>query len=111
MCYNLDSEVYFPKNDQYPSPSDEKSELLNADGPLILVKGINDLRATTREHSITLFNLEQEDSPYQKSQLLAGVKVNFFGGAVLPHNSAQKTTDFFQYVILIRNSSALTKLE
>ena len=110
MCYNLDSEAYFPKDDQYPSPSDEKTSLLNVDGPLVLVQGINDLRASTREHSITLFNLEKEKSPYKNSQLLAGVKVNFFGGEILPHNKNQKTTDFFQYVVLLRNSGALTKL-
>ena len=111
MCYNLDSEAYFPKNDQYPSPSDEKTEMLNVDGPLVMVKGIKDLRASTTENSTTLFNLDKEQSPYQNSQLLAGVKVNFFGGEVLPHNEVQKTTDFFQYVILIRNSKALTRLE
>jgi hypothetical protein len=110
VCYNLDSEVFFPKNDQYPTPPDEKISFLNVDGPLLMVNGINDLKEVTQENTITLFDLEKLNSPFKSSQRLAGVKVNFLGNDVLPNNVSQSTTEFFQYVILIRNSKALTKL-
>ncbi len=110
VCYNLESEVYFPANDQYPGPEDEKTSMLNADGPLLIVKGIKDPQQVTEKNSITLFNLEKEQSPYRTNQLLAGIKVNFFGGNILPHSATQYTTDFFQYMILVRNSKALTKI-
>jgi hypothetical protein len=111
VCYTLDSEVYLPKNDQFPTPDDEKSALLNADGPIVLVNGINDPREVSQAHSLTLFNLDGEGSPYRTSQLLAGIKVNLFGGDLLPNSSTQATTDFFQYMILIRNSEALSRFE
>ncbi len=80
VCYNIDSEVYFPKNDQYPSPNDEKTKILNEDGPIMLVKGINDLKCLSNVNSVTLFKLNSEMSPYNSSQYLSGIKVNFFGG-------------------------------
>lgn len=110
VCYNLDGEVYFPKNPQYPSPEDEKLSSLNDDGPITLVKGINDLKEVTDENTMTLFSLVGEDSPYHTNQNLAGLKVNFFGPDVLPSNKDIPTTDFFQFIILNRNSKALTKI-
>ena len=111
VCYNLDSEVRLPATGQMPTPPDEKTGLLNVDGPIVMVKGIKDLEEVTEETSITLFNLGAANSPYQSGQRLAGVKVNLMGRDVLPANPSQPTTDFFQYVVLIRGSEALTKLE
>ncbi len=110
VCFTLDSEMNMPKNNQYPSPPDEKTSLFNLDGPFVLAKGIKDLKEVTTENTMTLFNLNKTDSPYRNSQKLAGMKVNLFGEDLLPNNENQKTTDFFQYVILLRNSKALTKL-
>lgn len=109
VTYHLDSEVYFPKNEQFPTPDSEIIGILNDDGPITLVKGINDLKEVTKANSITLFNLNSDQSPYKNSQTLTGIKVNFFGEDVLPRNSANPTVDYFQYVILGRNSKALTK--
>jgi hypothetical protein len=110
VCLTLDSEMNMPKNNQYPSPPDEKTSLFNLDGPFVLAKGIKDLKEVTTENTITLFNLNKKDSPYRNNQRLASMKVNLFGDDLIPNNINQKTTDFFQYVILIRNSKALTKL-
>jgi hypothetical protein len=109
VCYNLESEVYFPANGQIPAPEDEKTTLLNANGPLLVVQGIRDPQQVTEKNTVTLFNLDAENSPYRTSQLLAGVKVNFFGGNILPHSHNQSTTDLFQYMILLRNAKAVTK--
>ena len=110
ICYNLDSEVYLPKNPQFPTPEDEKASILNDDGPITLVKGIKDMKKVTEEETISIFSLTGKESPYRNSQDLAGIKVNFFGEDVLPHESEKATTDLFQYVILIRNSEAIARL-
>ncbi|GHA63496.1 hypothetical protein [Pontibacter akesuensis] len=110
-CLTLDSEMALPQNEQFPSPPDGKTALVNADGPFTLVQGIRDLREVTSPHTITLFDLRQPGSPYSNSQKLAGIKVNLMGGDILPHSAQQVTTGFFQHVILVRNSRALTSLE
>lgn len=109
VVYHLDSQVYFPKNDQFPTPDSEVLGILNDDGPITLVKGINDLKRVTKPNTITLFNLNSYESPYKNSQNLAGIKVNFFGADVLPRDSKNHTVKYFQYVILGRDSKALTK--
>ena len=109
VVYHSDSEVYLPKNSQFPTPDSEKIGFLNDDGPITLVKGINDLEEITEPNSITLFNINGDDSPYKNSQNLAGIKVNFFAEDLLPLSSNNATVDYFQYVILGRNSKALTK--
>ena len=111
VCFSLESEVRIPKNEQAPSPPDEKSALFNHDGPIMLTKGIRDLKEASKENTITLFDLDKLNSPYRKSQKLSNIKVNFFGSDLKPNNENQKTTDFFQYVFLIRNSEAISKLD
>ena len=111
VCYNLDSEMRLPATGNFPTPPDEKTSLLNADGPITVVKGIKDLKEVTQENTITLFNIEAANSPYRTSQRLIRIKVNLMGEDVLPASESQATTDFFQYVILSRNSNTLTKIE
>ena len=108
VVYHLDSKVYFPKNEQYPSPDNEVLEILNDNGPITLVKGIKDLEEVSEPNSTTLFKLDGNGSPYMTFNNLVGIKVNFLGQDVLPLNSEYPTVDFFQYVILGRNSKALT---
>lgn len=107
VCYNLDSEVYLPENDQFPAPEDHKLSILNEDGPIMLVKGINDLRELTQPNSVTIFDLDNTNSPYHENQYLGGIKVNFFGPDVITKSTNVFTTDVLQYVFLIRNSKAL----
>lgn len=111
VCFNVDGEMRLPATPQFPGPADEKTALLSADGPIVLVQGINDLKAVTEENSLTLFDIQAEGSPYRSSQQLMGLKVNFLGGNIYPANETVPTTEYFQYVILSRNSEALTKLQ
>ncbi len=111
VCYNIDSEMYMPKNDQFPTPEDEKIPLANHNGPIAMVKGIKDLVAASNKNENTLFKLNGKESPYDKSQLLAGIKVDFLGSDVLPHDANKATTAYFQYAILLRNSEALTPFD
>jgi len=110
VSYTLDSEMYLPKNPQFPTPEDEKVSWINADGPLQLVKGINDFRTSSEPNTITLFKINSQNSPYLKSQHLVNVKSRFIGENITPKKD-KFTTDYFQYVFLVRNSSALTKLK
>ncbi|QBQ41335.1 hypothetical protein E2P86_09270 [Sphingobacterium psychroaquaticum] len=109
ISQTLDSDMYLPKNPQFPTPPDEKINWVNADGPLMLVKGINDLKTLTTPNTVTLFKLDASDSPYRQSQQLSRMKSTIFGTNIVPKNGSV-TTDFFQYVFLLRNSKALTKL-
>ncbi|MDR7695254.1 hypothetical protein RIU14_10855 [Riemerella anatipestifer] len=110
VSYALDSEMYLPKNPQFPTPENEKVDWINADGPFQLVKGINDLKELSKPNSITLFKLNSEDSPYLQSQHLISVKSRVFGENIVPKKGTF-TTDYFQYVFLLKNSKALTKLK
>ena len=111
VCFTLDSEMRMPKVGTFPTPPDEKIGGFNGDGPLITVKGIKELKKVTEEGSITLFDLKGEGSPYKNSQHLCSIHVTLVGADMLPNNESQKTTDFFQYAILLRNSRALSKLK
>ncbi|WP_166919626.1 hypothetical protein [Flavobacterium poyangense] len=110
VSYTIDSEMYLPKNPQFPTPENERVDWMNADGPLMLVKGINDLKELSKPKVITLFKLDAKDSPYLKSQNLVSVKSRAFGENVVPVKGSS-VTDYFQYVFLLRNSQALTKLK
>lgn len=110
VSYTIDSEMYLPKNSQFPTPEDEKIDWVNADGPLQLVKGIKDLKELSKPNEITLFKIDAPNSPYFKSQHLINVKSRIFGENIVPKEGTF-TTDYFQYVFLLRNSKALTKLK
>lgn len=110
VSYTIDSEMYLPKISQFPTPEDEKVDWINADGPLQLVKGINDLKELSKPNSVTLFKIDSKSSPYLKSQHLINVKSRVFGENIVPRKGTF-TTDYFQYVFLLRNSKALTKLK
>ena len=110
-CLTLESEMYIPKLDGYPTPPENKTDITNMNGPFILVKGINDLKAASQPNSISLYHLDVENSPYRKSQNLAGVNVNLISDKVLPNNDKQVTTDFYQHVFLLRGSKSLRPLK
>lgn len=110
VSYTLDSEMYLPKNPQFPTPDDQKIGWVNADGPLMLVKGINDFKEFTQPNSITLFKLNAHNSPYQHSNKLISVKSTMFGESFTPQENTN-TLDYFQYMVLLRNSKALTPLQ
>ncbi len=110
VSYTLDSEMYLPKNPQFPTPDDQKIGWINADGPLMLVKGINDFKEFTQPNSITLFKLNANNSPYQHSNKLISIKSIMFGESFTPQENTN-TLDYFQYMVLLRNSKALTPLQ
>ncbi|OXA86608.1 hypothetical protein [Flavobacterium hercynium] len=110
VSYTIDSEMYLPKNPQFPTPENERVDWLNADGPFMLVKGINDLKELSAPKAVTLFKLNASNSPYLKSKNLISLKSRMFGENIVPLDNLF-VTDYFQYVFVLRNSEALSKLK
>lgn len=110
VSFPIDSEMYVPKNPNYPSPNDHKLSWMNADGPLMLVEGINDLKILSNFGANTLFKINTKNTPYINSQNLINIKSLAFAENIIP-NPEKNTTDYFQYALITRNSKALTKLD
>jgi hypothetical protein len=106
-CLTLESEMYMPPYEGIPTPPEEKTNLVNVDGPIALTKGIKDVKSIAPLNAITLLNLNASNSPYKNSQRLMGIKINLLGQEVVPNNDKQMTTDFFQYALIMRGSKAL----
>ena len=110
VSYTLDSEMFMPKDLGMPTNDTESVPMANADGPLMLVKGINDLKAVTKPNTQTLFRLTQAQSPYLDTQRLSALKAHFMGEDLLPKDG-YITPQYFQYALLLRNSKAITRLK
>ena len=111
ICLSLESNMYMPATiSDYPSPPNEQLGWFNADGPLALVNGIEDLKSSSQVNSLTLFRLDGAQSPYRTGQRLLGVRSTLMGDNILPSTTTRPTTDYYQYVVLVRGSKALTKL-
>lgn len=68
-------------------------------------------KKTSEKQTITLFDIDRDDSRYQKGQKLIQFKMNFMGEGFTPYDKYIPTADFFQYVILLRNVKAMTPLK
>ncbi len=110
VSYTLGSEMYMPKGHGIPVPENGKIPVMNADGPLMTVKGIMDLKEASGTAKKTLFNLRNPGSPYDHSLRLLQIK-NVFGDNIQPgKNKTSVTTQYFQYVFLVKNSNAITPI-
>ena len=109
-CLTLESEMYLPPFEGMPTPPDKKTGMFNMDGPMALTKGIKDAKSVATTNAVTLFNLNASDSPYKNTQRLMGVQINLLGQEVLAYDDKKPTTDFFQYVLLMRGSKALSPM-
>jgi len=77
----------------------------NHDGPLIVLDGIEDFKTVTTANSTTLFDLHAAGSPYFTKIL----NINY--ADIMPkdqrlyfNEKGKFVTDYFQYVVLVRNS-------
>jgi hypothetical protein len=83
----------------------------NNDGPLMNITNLVPFKAVSQPNTATLFKLDGKDSPYFTEK--ADIKY----GAFMPKNQqimldeeGKYLADYFQYLILIRNSPATTPL-
>jgi hypothetical protein len=110
VSFTLDSEMFVPKDLGMPTTATESVPMANADGPLMLIKGINDLKEVTGPNTKTLFRLTQPHSPYFDTQRLAAIKAHAMGDNIEPKDG-YITPQYFQYALLLRNSKAITRLQ
>lgn len=80
---------------------------LNADGKVFKVDHFDDLTSVNNPASVTLFRLDAPDSPYR--QTLRLVKTGGLTGTKIEPYSLTPTvtTDYFQYVFLVKDSPAV----
>lgn len=84
----------------------------NHDGPMVEVEGITDFKAVTKPNTTTLFNLEAAGSPYLRKVLSIKYADSMLKGQGLLLNEEGKyTTDYFQYIVLVRNSEATLPIQ
>ena len=110
----LDSEMMVPTNvipaSFRPAERYVSTGLANFDGPMVFMYGVDDLREVTEPNTTTLFKLDKQGSPYFGSDRLIS-SASPVGGSLKPTESSIQVTDYFQYLILVRNSKALNPLE
>ncbi|MFD2969567.1 hypothetical protein [Sphingobacterium bambusae] len=110
VSYMLESNMYLPKGLGMPTPDNESVDLMNADGPIMVVDGISDLQEASDNFSTLLFKLNAPNSPYRSSLKLSRVKFNFFGEDMIPDTTIESTVQSFQYVFLSKGSPAVRPL-
>ncbi|MBB2148285.1 hypothetical protein [Pedobacter gandavensis] len=84
----------------------------NHDGRLVNFDGIEDFKSVTKTNTTTLFNLEAEGSPF----LRKSITINYGdmmpkGQRLLLNEEGKYTTDYFQYIVLVRNSEATVPIK
>lgn len=78
---------------------------------LSYLHGINELKRITEESSKTLIKLNGKKSPYTTSRRLTTMSKILPIGATINGDPKLATTDYFQYLILIRNSREAVGIE
>ncbi len=81
---------------------------LDADGRIFGVDGFRELEPVTAENQTTLIKLDAPGSPYRSRLTL--VKVGGLTGTKISPDDTEHTvtTDYFQYVFVVRNSPAVS---
>jgi hypothetical protein len=80
---------------------------LSNDDPMMMIKGIEELKACSQPNTITLFRLTGKNSPFNRSHNLSAVS-GF--QSLKPTNQAVPTSGIFQYVIFFRGNGPATPL-
>ena len=96
------------KNPDFPMTEKYIPYELSNDNDMMKVDGIEDLKNSTTENTITAFKINTASSPYYKNKKLG--EVSGFQSLTI-NNKDNMTTDAFQYVILFRNSPAALPIE
>ncbi|MEN2280904.1 hypothetical protein AAGF08_02115 [Algoriphagus sp. SE2] len=78
---------------------------------LSYLHGIDELKRVTEKETKTLIKLNGKDSPYNSSRRLISMSKVLPIGMVINGGPNQVTTDYYQYLILIRNSEGAKGIE
>ncbi|MCG2615758.1 hypothetical protein LZZ85_15770 [Terrimonas sp. NA20] len=100
-------EKFISETPGFPTDQRYVPYTLSNDNSMMLIKGIQELKACSKPNAITLFRLTGENSPFNRSDDLAIIS-GF--QSLKPTNQAVVTSKIFQYVILFRGSGPATPL-
>lgn len=84
---------------------------MNYDGPMTTFGFINDFKQVTQPNTVTLFKLDGTASPFRQQPVKITYS-NFVPASQRLHlnEPGKQMADYFQYVILVRNSPAVTTI-
>ncbi len=80
---------------------------LDADGRGFGIDGFSELLPVASANQTTLIRLDAPGSPYANGQKLVNVG-GLTGSKIKPDSPTMVTTDYFQYVFVVRNSPAIS---
>jgi len=84
----------------------------NHDGPLVKFDGIEAFKAATKPNTLTLFNLMTKNSPYlHETAHIIYADMMPQGQRLLLDENGKFITDYFQYIVLVRNSEATVPVQ
>jgi hypothetical protein len=107
--YMMLPSVYLPPMWQTPGKTFSRVNQFNNNSPLMFTEGIDQLIAQTKPHSLTLFRLSGTEAGQRPTRVRYG---SFMPKEQqLQFEANCPTTDYFQYLILVRNSDMTEPLQ
>ncbi|UHG94728.1 hypothetical protein [Spirosoma oryzicola] len=108
-CSYLDSYMMMPTQFLPPDWQDKghrysRVNQFNNDGPLMQVEGIKTMRAATQANTLTVFALDRPESFARTTPLRIRYSAYMPKSQQLQFDPHRPITDYFQYIILVRNS-------
>lgn len=116
-CTYVDSKMmfptaYLPEQWRDDNKAFTDTDKFNHDGPLVMAADVEVLKKVTEANTCTIFNLQAPQSPLKSRPFAISYAPIMPEGQRLYLNEPGKSTaDYFQYLILIRNSKATSPLK
>ena len=101
-CYSMVPTAYIPAFWQDKGRKYSRLNKFNNDSELMRTEGIDAMRAATRPNTLTLFALDRPGSFARQTPIR--VKYSPFMPSKIEFDLKRPMTDYFQYVILVRDS-------
>lgn len=108
-CKMMVPSQYLPKIAREKNSRYSYSKIPNNDGIMFSTKGIKSLKKISEKNTSVIYKLNGEGSPYTKGVSLVNIS-KLFGQGLKSTNKNTNTLDYFQYVILIKNSESVTPI-
>lgn len=109
--YSMVPTAYLPPFWQDKGKTYTRLDKFNQDSELMHTEGIDAMRAATRPNSLTLFALDRPGSFARKAPIRIKYAPYMPKTQQMQFDPAHPTTDYFQYVILVRNSDMTEPME
>ena len=109
--YSMVPTAYLPPFWQDKGKTYTRLDKFNQDSELMHTEGIDAMRAATRPNSLTLFALDRPGSFARKTPIRIKYAPYMPKTQQMQFDPAHPTTDYFQYVILVRNSDMTEPME